>query len=102
MTIIQPNKTSYKSNFLILTLMFVSISVAVWGVFLYNQLVNLRHEVKSQEASLGQAEVANAELKNNLYNIIDAKNLESSIKNQSLILDENPNYVKENTLVKAE
>ena len=102
MTIIQPNKTSYKSNFLILTLIFVSISVAVWGVFLYNQLVNLRHEVKSQEIALGQAEVANAELKNNLYNIIDAKNLESSIKNQSLILDENPNYVKEKTLVKAE
>lgn len=94
MTIIQPYKTSYKSNFLILTLMFVSISVAVWGVFLYNQLVNLRHEVKKQETNLFRAEVMNAELKNNLYSIIDAKNLKSSTDSQSLILDKNPEYIK--------
>ncbi len=94
MTIIQPNKTAYKSNFLILILMFVSISMAVWGVFLYNQLVNLRHDVKNQETNISRAEVMNAELKNNLYSIIDAKNLKSSVDSQSLILDKNPEYIK--------
>jgi hypothetical protein len=102
MTIIQPNRTNHKANFLISLLILTSISIAVWGVFLYNQLVNLRHEVKSQETALSQAEVANAELKNNLYSIIDAKNLKSSVDSQSLILDKNPEYLKEKTLVKAE
>jgi len=94
MTIIQPNKTNHKANFLISILILCSISVAVWGVFLYNQLVNLRHEVKKQETDISRAEVTNAELKNNLYTIIDAKNLKSSVDSQSLILDKNPEYVK--------
>lgn len=74
--------------------MLTSVCIAVWGVFLYNQLVNLRHEVKKQEADISRAEVTNAELKNNLYSIIDAKNLKSSANSQSLILDKNPEYVK--------
>lgn len=94
MTIIQPNKNSSKTNFLILVLMLGSISAVVWGVFIYNQLVDLRHEVKSQETGAKQAEVANAELKDNLYNIIDAKSAESLKNSQSLILDKNPEYVK--------
>ena len=94
MTIIQPNKNNYKSNFLISMLILVVVISALWGVFLYNQLVNLRHEIKRQEASLRQAEVTNAELKNNLYRIIDTENLKSSVNSQSLILDKNPEYVK--------
>lgn len=94
MTIIQPNKNNYKTSFLISVLLITSISTALWGVFLYNQLVNVRHEIKRQENNLRQAEVMNAELKNNLYSIIDAKNLKSSTDSQSLILDKNPEYVK--------
>jgi cell division protein FtsB len=94
MTIIQPNKNNHKTSFLISVLLITSISAALWGIFLYNQLVNLRHEVKKQETNLRRAEVTNAELKNNLYNIIDTKNLEPLIKSQSLILDKNPEYIK--------
>ncbi|MDP1538724.1 MAG: hypothetical protein Q8M00_01705 [bacterium] len=94
MTIIQPNKNNYKTSFLIPVLLITSISAALWGVFLYNQLVNVRHEIKRQENNLRQAEVTNAELKNNLYSIIDAKNLKSSTDSQSLILDKNPEYLK--------
>jgi hypothetical protein len=98
MTIIQPNKNNYKMSFLISVLLITSISAALWGVFLYNQLVNVRHEIKRQENNLRQAEVMNAELKNNLYSIIDAKNLKSSTDSQSLILDKNPEYVKRKLL----
>ncbi len=94
MTIIQLNKNNHKKNFLISILMMVSIVAAVWGVFLYNQLVSFRHEVKKQENNIRQAEVQNAELKNNLYGIIDVKNLKSSTDSQSLILDKDPEYVK--------
>ena len=99
MTIIQPHKNDYKVNFSILVLVMSAVSLTAWGVFLYNQLVNLRHEVKRQETSLSQTEVANAELKNNLYNAIDANNLKSLANSQSLILDKNPEYVKTGQLV---
>jgi len=98
MTIIQPNKNNYKSNFIISVLILVLISVALWGMFLYNQLVDLRHEIKKQKISLDEAEVTNAELKNKLYSIIDVENLKSSIDSQSLILDKNPEYVKKKLL----
>ncbi len=98
MTIIQPDKTSHLSSFLISILLIGSISAILWVVFLYNQLVDVRHEVKRQEENLQQAEVNNAELKNNLYSIIDAKNLKTSTDAQSLILDKNPEYIKNRQL----
>ncbi|MEK7168135.1 MAG: hypothetical protein AAB707_00280 [Patescibacteria group bacterium] len=94
MTIIQLNKNNHKKNFLISILMMVSVVMAVWGIFIYNQLVSLRHEVKKQENNIQQAEVQNAELKNNLYSILNEKNIESLINQQSLILEKNPNYIK--------
>ena len=100
MTIIQPDKTSALSSFSISILLVASISAVLWGVFLYNQLVNVRHELSSQKDGLQQAEVTNAELKNNLYSIIDAKNLKASMNSQSLILDKNPEYIKTRQLAR--
>jgi len=94
MTIIQPHQASHKTNFFIFSLVFILIIGAVWGVFLYNQLVSFRHETKKQEANIGQAEAINAELKSELYSILDTKNLASSTNEQSLILDKNPEYIK--------
>lgn len=75
-------------------LMSVLVITAVWGVFLYNQLVSLRHETEKQNSDLRRAEVQNAELKNNLYSVIDERNLKSLINKQSLIFDKNPQYLK--------
>lgn len=94
MTFIQLNKNQNKINFLILILTFAAISSAVWGVFLYNQLVNFRHEIVNYEKIVSQAEVENAELKNTLYQIIDVKNLESAIGGRLLVIENKPQYVK--------
>ena len=67
---------------------------AILGIFLYNQLVNLRHEITSQENNLQKAEVESAELKNNLYAAVDAKNLEKLAADKALIIDKNPQYLK--------
>jgi len=47
MTIIQPHKSNNGSNFLVSISMMACVVVALWGIFLYNQLVDIRHEVKS-------------------------------------------------------
>lgn len=102
MTIIQLNKNNHKKNFLVSILMAVSVVAAVWGIFIYNQLVSLRHEVKKQENNIQQAEVQNAELKNNLYSILNEKNIESLINQQSLILEKNPNYLTKKPLAASD
>ena len=93
MTIIQPNKNN-KSNLLVFILMTAGVLSVVWGVFLYNELVDLRHEFQRQNDDIQKAEVSNAELKNNLYNIIDARNLEALVEGQYLVLDNDPQYIK--------
>lgn len=99
MTIIQPNKNNKKINLLISGLTMTTVVVAVWGVFLYNQLINLRHELVSQEDNLQKAEVMNAELKNNLYQLTGTKNLETSANQNSLVLEKNPQYFKNQPLI---
>jgi len=99
MTIIQPHKSNYKTNFWISIFIVGSLAMAVWGIFLYNQLVNFRHEMTSQENTLRKAEIYNAELKDKLYNLTDTNTISSSTDSQSLIIDKNPEYVKNKPLV---
>jgi len=94
MTIIQPHKNNRKTNFLISIFIIASLAMAVWGIFLYNQMVNFRHELANGENILRKAEVYNAELKDKLYNTTNANIFSSSTEPQSLILDKNPEYVK--------
>jgi len=94
MTIIQPNRESKKTSLFALVLTGIAVLSVVWGVFIYNQLVDIRHEVKEASNNVGKAEVTNAELKNNLYNMIDSGNLESLAQDKSLALENNPQYVK--------
>lgn len=94
MTIIQPNKNSFKIDFFISILMLIFLAAAVWGVYLYNQTVNFRHETDTITKILKQSEVENAELKNALYSIIDLKNSELLAISEPLVLESNPEYVK--------
>lgn len=94
MTIIQPHKNNNKANFLVSILMMACLVVALWGIFLYNQLVDLRHEVSDAQEGVRGEEVANAELKNNFYGITNTDNLKSVTAAQSLVLDQNPQYIK--------
>lgn len=93
MTIIQLNKNDSRIKLTAFSLMAALTVATVWGIFLYNNLVNLRHEADQREKIFRAAEVNNAELKNDLYRLIDAQNLEILIKDQSFILDKNPQYV---------
>ena len=99
MTIIQPNKNNQKINILVSALATTTVIAAVLGVFLYNQLINIRHEISRQEENLQKIEVANAELKNNLYQITDAKNLETSAAQNGLVLEKKPQYLKNESLI---
>ncbi len=96
MTIIQPHKNNRKSKFLISIFIIAGLGMAIWGLFLYNQMVSFRHDLTKGEETLRKAEISNAELKDKLYNTINTTNFSSSTTSQSLILDKNPQYVVAN------
>lgn len=95
MTYIQPNKNN-KIFFLTSILILITVFSASWGVSLYNQSVNLSHNIIDQEKLVRQAEVENAELKNKLYQQIDSKNLEVLVSEKSLVMEKNPKYIRLN------
>src|SRR3989344_6741160 len=99
MTIVQLHNSNSKLNVLMFLLMGILAVSAVVGILLYNQMVNLRHEIVSQENNLQKAEVLGAELKNNLYAAVDTKNLQRLAVQNGLVVDKAPRYVKNEPLV---
>lgn len=97
MTVIQPNQNN-KMNFLISIFTISIVSASVWGIFLYNQTIDLRHNVAAQEKIMKQSEVDNAELKNSLYRTIDSQKLESLAQEKSFVLENKPEYVRSQPL----
>ena len=95
MTIVKPKSRRFnKINFLIILLGLSLGSSVLGGMLTYNELVNLRHDISKQDMALRKEEVSNAELKNQLYSIIDVKNLETLVGERSLVLEKNPDYFK--------
>ncbi len=65
-------------------------------VFEYNQTVSLRHEIERQSVFLRDSELANVELKNDYYRLMDAAALEAVALENGLTLDGNPQYLNAN------
>ena len=96
MTILQPPKIDFKTNIWIGFGTVAFISMALSGIWFYNDLVNIRHDMGSYKITLREAEVKNAELKDNLYALNKVNQGESFAKQRGLILEKNPDYVKIN------
>ncbi len=98
MTILKPkNKNSYWLFFTSLTLL-----VIIGGVLYisqYNAVANKRYEIKKLENQITEAEVQNAEIKNELYQNIDPTKLETVAKQYSLVIENNPDYMNINQWV---
>ena len=68
--------------------------LAIFSIRFYNLNVSLKYQISLQEKSFQQFEVANADLRNKLYQILDSKNLSLLIQKQNLISDKNPDYLE--------
>lgn len=100
MTIIRPDKTKKesKSGLVIAVLLAVFLAGSLAGVFLYNQTVNYRHELKKADAALNKIETQNAEIKEELYRHIDMKEAKETAAKSALVFDSNPQYLKKEKL----
>ena len=95
MTIIEPNKNRIRVNLLSLMLITLTVIGALFSVFVYNQIVATRYQLGNQEEQSNVLRVANAELKDKLYKILDKENSESFVRSLGLIKDNKPVYLRD-------
>lgn len=94
MTIIEPNKNRIKLNLPLLILAGALAVGILLNVYLYNRTVDLKFLLNKNEAGLKELSVANAELKNSLYKIIDTNNFPELAAGLGLVKDYKPDYLE--------
>lgn len=93
MTIIEPFKNKFRINEF-LYIGFLLLIFAILSIYLYNLNVNLKHAVSLREKTVQNLEAANAELRNQFYQITDIRNLNAFAQSHNLIPDKNPDYLE--------
>jgi len=94
MTFFQPNQKTAKFSVGFVLLVAAVITMALLSIYLYNGVVNIRHSMQSAEIGLQELETANADLKNELYRILDSENLQKLAGQLSLVKDNTPEYLE--------
>lgn len=78
----QKNKKVRK---LIIIFSFALLIFTLGNVFIYNKIVNLQHLIAIQTKKLENLKLTDAELKNQLYEILDLKSLSDLAKSSGMI-----------------
>ena len=94
MTIIGPDKAAKVANKMLIVSLASLVAIAVGSIFVYNQTVNLSHELKDKEKEHQSLLTMNAELKNKRYNMTDVKNLAVIAKESGLVKVPNVEYIE--------
>lgn len=98
MTILEPNRSRFSINLLPFALALVLIGLAVFSIYLYNQNVGLRHLISQNSRELQSQVVKNSDLKNQYYQVLSAKAVESVAREKGLVREKNPQYLESKPL----
>lgn len=75
--------------------MVALVLLSVFGfLFFYKNLITLRHDLANNMDVIEEEQVKNAELKNNLYKIVDEISQESFLRDNGFVFDSSPYYVQ--------
>ena len=92
MTIIRPHTMiSFRTLFEFAAYALLGILV-LYGIWMYNAVVNSAHEIEAQGKTLEKSRVLNAELKNQLFSRLDSSHLEVLAQERNLIEERQPKY----------
>ena len=91
MTILRPNQKKYSHFTLAL---FASILIGgIFYIFQYSSFVEFRYQVKNLKKAIIEAEDLNADLSNQLYQMIDPTQLKAQAAAYHLVLEKKPEYL---------
>lgn len=96
MTIIEPNKNSFRSRLpLYLAAGFVMLE-ALLSIFAYNFNVKINHSIKESIKQIETLRADNADLKNQLYLVLDLENSDILAAKLGLVKERRPEYLAVN------
>lgn len=93
MTIIEPNKNSFKSKITTYLLVGLVLFEAALSIFSYNQSVRLNYSLKENHRKTEIVKAENADLKNQLYLALDIDNADVLAAKFGLIKERKPEYL---------
>src|SRR3989344_610972 len=94
MTIIQTDRTGAKLNLIFITLMAAVVVAAVTLVFLYNRLMNLKHEAAAARQEIEVTELRTAEMQEKLFALLNKDSVAELATNRALVQERNPKYLQ--------
>lgn len=94
MTIISQHKTEYVHRTPLIVLGAITICTMALGLFWYNQIVNLSHELESRRQDIQKIQVQNADLKQRVYALVSFENLKKVARERNLVAEKNPRYLQ--------
>lgn len=93
MTILRPNKNKFQFNILFAAIVGLVLFGAIFSIFANSRSVQLTHELRQERKVIEILQSENAELKNQLYAMIDFKDYEKIGAKLGLIKDRKPEYL---------
>lgn len=93
MTFIKPPKIGLINKILIV-LAIPLVAGAIWLIFVYNQVVNLNHEISSLKKEIESSQATTAELKEKVFGFYSSENVERAVIQLNLVQEKNPEYFK--------
>jgi cell division protein FtsB len=93
MTIIEPNKNKFNLNFLMIFAIGLIVCAAVLSIFAYATSVKIDHAISSYQKNLDRLKAESADLKNDLYAILDFQNADQLAEKLGLIKERKPEYL---------
>ncbi len=98
MTIIKPDQ--YKQILRFVLQVFILIIIGgTFYIYQYNMVADNRYEVQDLQERIVEAKVASAEIKNDLYQVIDPIVLTTFVDKYELVLERSPRYLNMNQWV---
>lgn len=94
MTIVTHHKTEHSYRLPLALLGTLVICALVLGLFWYNQIVNLTHELETRRADIQKIQVVNADLKQEVFGLTSFENLQRIARAHDLVVEKNPQYLE--------
>lgn len=102
MTIFSPHQSKIKFNLKLVLGAALLIIIAIASIHLQNSNMALRKAIGALESKIEEIRVANADYKNELYKLLDAKNLTPLIQRLGLVKEVHPRYLEGNLTVASQ
>ena len=94
MTFIQPNKKNILFRLFLVLLVVGLTGGTFWLIALYNQTVNLNHEISAAKAALDTVGAENTAINNKIVTMLgDADQLSAVATSDGIVVDTRPQYV---------